>query len=51
MDDPIHDLLAVLSLDEHPNSTFTGPGSGHDEFGLFGGHSSNLLVVMNRVVS
>ena len=45
MDDPIHDLLAVLSLDEHPNSTFTGPGSGHDEFGLFGGHQLAQAVI------
>ena len=45
MDDPIHDLLAVFSLDEHPNSTFTGPGSGHDEFGLFGGHQLAQAVI------
>ena len=45
MDNPIDDLLAVLSLDEHSNSTFTGPGSGHGEFGLFGGHQLAQAVI------
>ena len=45
MDDSIADLLAVLSLAEQNNSTFTGPGSGHDEFGLFGGHQLAQAVI------
>tara|TARA_Y100001934_G_C11952407_1_gene585529 strand:- start:277 stop:564 length:288 start_codon:yes stop_codon:yes gene_type:complete len=45
VDDPIDDLLSVLSLTEGNNSTFTGLGSGHDEFGLFGGHQLAQAVI------
>jgi len=45
VEDPINELLDLLALAEEESSSFVGPGSGHDEFGLFGGHQLAQAVV------
>ena len=38
VDDPIDELLNVLDLSERDDEGFVGLGSGHSQYGLFGGH-------------
>lgn len=38
MDDALRNLLSILALKKVSDRSFSGLSSGHDEFGLFGGH-------------
>ena len=52
MDDSIDDLLEVLSLSNKGETTFVGRGSGHEGYGLFGGHQlAQSIVSAYRSVS
>ncbi|MCS5688141.1 MAG: thioesterase family protein, partial [Acidimicrobiales bacterium] len=45
MDDPINGLLDVLDLSERGDQGFVGLGSGHSQYGLFGGHQIAQSIV------
>ena len=38
MDDALSNLLSIIALKKSGDRSFLGQSSGHDEFGLFGGH-------------
>lgn len=45
MDDSIDDLIDLLSLSQEGEATYVGRGSGHEGYGLFGGHQLAQAIV------
>jgi len=45
VDDSIDDLIDLLSLSQEGEATYVGRGSGHEGYGLFGGHQLAQAIV------